>query len=327
MNTLMTTAQAAELILSGRPLLLAGDEELLRALPRGSWIGGTIPYFMTAEGGALDHGRIFVTDLPEFVTGAQIRSYAEDALPHIPRDYPANGVSFIILPAFSGAHSRYARECQSWPELFLRPLLGWVAGVDLAELGQKTPKVFDGATGEVFADRAVVLHASLPEGRYAKVDIANIFTQGAGSALTFDEAGFQARTCRVDGVETNFAAWLREREVNTKLPLVADYAGAMVNVSIQDAGAESGVVSLYAPVFPEREYRVARPVGDYAEAFRAVLEERRVSPAFTCNCILNFLYGELEGKHTGELVGPITFGEIAYVLLNQTMVYLTFESA
>ena len=26
---------------------------------------------------------------------------------------------------------------------------------------------------------------------------------------------------------------------------------------------------------------------------------------------------------TGEMVGPITFGEVAYQLLNQTMVYLT----
>lgn len=327
MNTLMNPAQAAEIIRSGRPLLLAGDEELLRALPRGSWIGGTIPYFMTPEGGALDRDRVFVTELPDFVTGAVVRSYAEDTLPRIPKDYPDNGVSFVILPAFSGAHSRYARECQSWPELFLRPLVGWVAGVALADLGKTTPKVFDGATGEVFEDRAVVMHASLPEGRYAKVDIANIFTQGSGEAITFDEAGFQARRCRVDGVEKNLAAWLREREVSTKLPLVADYSGAMVNVSIQDAGAESGLVSFYAPVFPGHEYRVARPVGDYAEAFRAVLGDRHVSPAFTCNCILNFLYGELQGKRTGELVGPITFGEIGYVLLNQTMVYLTFESA
>jgi hypothetical protein len=43
---------------------------------------------------------------------------------------------------------------------------------------------------------------------------------------------------------------------------------------------------------------------------------------FSCNCILNYLYGELEGKRTGALKGPMTFGEVAYQLLNQTMVYL-----
>ena len=46
---------------------------------------------------------------------------------------------------------------------------------------------------------------------------------------------------------------------------------------------------------------------------------------FSCNCILNYLYSELEGKKTGGITGPITFGEIAYQLLNQTMVYLTIE--
>ena len=48
---------------------------------------------------------------------------------------------------------------------------------------------------------------------------------------------------------------------------------------------------------------------------------------FSCNCILNYLYSELEGKKTGSFVGPITFGEVAYQLLNQTLVYLKIEDA
>jgi hypothetical protein len=40
---------------------------------------------------------------------------------------------------------------------------------------------------------------------------------------------------------------------------------------------------------------------------------------------LNFLYGELEGKKTGTITGPMTFGEIAYQLLNQTMIFLEIE--
>jgi hypothetical protein len=31
----------------------------------------------------------------------------------------------------------------------------------------------------------------------------------------------------------------------------------------------------------------------------------------------------LDGKKTGEITGPVTFGEVAYQLFNQTMVYLT----
>ena len=47
-----------------------------------------------------------------------------------------------------------------------------------------------------------------------------------------------------------------------------------------------------------------------------------MAPEFSCNCILNYLYGELEGKVTEGMYGPVTFGEIAYQLLNQTLVYV-----
>jgi len=39
-----------------------------------------------------------------------------------------------------------------------------------------------------------------------------------------------------------------------------------------------------------------------------------------------YLYGKLEGARAG-LAGPCTFGEIAYLLLNQTMVYFDVVDA
>ena len=47
------------------------------------------------------------------------------------------------------------------------------------------------------------------------------------------------------------------------------------------------------------------------------------NPQFVCNCILNFLHANLEGKKSGDVATAMTFGEIAYMLLNQTFVYLT----
>ena len=41
------------LIKQDKRLLLAGDEELLKKLPEGNWIGGSIPYFMAENGGML----------------------------------------------------------------------------------------------------------------------------------------------------------------------------------------------------------------------------------------------------------------------------------
>jgi hypothetical protein len=89
----------------------------------------------------------------------------------------------------------------------------------------------------------------------------------------------------------------------------------------RSSASNPGKVALYAPVFPGVDYRFAGPIGDYAAAFRAELARRDTTGAvMACNCILNFVFGELEGKAIGGVQGPITFGEIAYQLLNQTLV-------
>ncbi|MBL8934915.1 MAG: hypothetical protein JNM69_10190 [Archangium sp.] len=325
MNALMTVAQASALISSGRPVLIAGDEKLLRALPRGRWIGGSIPYFMADAGGTKTADRLFVTQLPEFAKEAEARLYDVATLPRLPEHYPDNGVSFVILPASSKAHVEFAEHGTSWPGVFDRPLVGWIAGVDLADLGKVSPKVFDGSTGAESDNAAAVLHVKLPSSHHANIDIINLFEQGRGDELTFFESGFQVDECLVNGARRNFAEYLIEKQIDTKLPLVADYHGAMVNISFQNVDAKTRKVSLYAPVFEGVSYRVAAPLaGDYAAEFQKQLAARNVKPVFACNCILNFLYGALEGRTTGSMVGPVTFGEIAYMLLNQTMVYVDF---
>lgn len=325
MNTLMTVAEASALIAEGRPVLVAGDEKLLRSLPRGRWIGGSIPYFMADAGGTRTADRVFVTQLPEFAKEAEAKLYEVAMLPRIPSDYPDNGVSFVILPAASKAHVEFAQHGPSWPGVFDRPLVGWIAGVDLADLGKVAPKVFDGSTGLASENAAAVLHVKLPASHHANIDIINLFKQGAGDELRFFKDGFEVDECLVNGARRNFAEYLAEKQVDTKLPLVADYNGAMVNISFQSVDAAARKVALYAPVFEGVSYRVAAPLsGDYAAEFQKELAARNVRPVFACNCILNFLYGGLEGRTTGTMVGPVTFGEVAYMLLNQTMVYVDF---
>ena len=83
-------------------------------------------------------------------------------------------------------------------------------------------------------------------------------------------------------------------------------------------------VALYAPVFKGVEYKIAKPIKDYVSEFNAAMP-KGTKPAFSCNCILNFLYSDLEGKKIENMYGPVTFGEIAYQLLNQTLVYLEIK--
>ena len=324
MTGLYERATAAALISSGRSLLLAGDEKLLAALPKGDWIGGTIPYFMAAEGGLQTAERVFITELPP---GARttIRRYDAASLKNIATDHPGHGFTVLLIPAFSDAHAEYAKNVAHYPGIFDRPIVGWISGIALEQIGTVAPKTFDGASGAGSSDGAVAVHVELPERDEVAVEIINLFQPGDGDTITFGDSSFSVTDVLVNGKKTNFAQYLTEHAVDTRLPLVADYNGAMINVSIQKVDAAAGTVDLYAPVFPEINYHIAAPVGDYVANFAAHLHAG-AEPAFACNCILNYLYAGLEGRSTAPLFGPMTFGEIAYMLLNQTAVSLTITS-
>lgn len=324
-GTLLDLETVIGLIKNDERLLLAGDEALLRQLPRGAWIGGTIPYFMVRAGGIASRDRLFCTRLPDMASVASIRLYDVGNLADVCVDAPANGFSVMIAPAFSQIHSLFARNAPGFEDMYLKPLLGWIAGMHLDDLGKAVPKVANGMTGEISEDHAVVLHAALPPEYFARIEIINPFTQGQGDALHFPDKGFSATTVLVNGQPQDFAAYITKKGIDTRLPLVADYSGAMVNVSIKGVDTAAGQVDFYAPVFEDLEYRFATPVTDYVGAFQAGLPAGDPAIAFSCNCILNWLYAELDGKSTGPMCGPVTFGEIAYQLLNQTLVYMTIE--
>jgi len=324
---IMSIADASALIWEDRTLILSGDESALRQLPEGNWIGGTIPYFITCEqGGIATRDMVFVTDLTGVVTGAQIAYYDQNTIPGVYADGPQHGFSFIIIPASSLTHLTFALKAPSYKDFGVRPLIGWVAGMHLDDLGHKTPKVFNGQTGEAFEEGALVLQAVLPPGKVAEIGIVNLFEQGDGDTLVFPSDGFVVKSVLVNGEKQNFADYLKDKQLDTRLPLVADYYGVQVNISFQAVHEAEGTVQFYAPVFSGVEYRHAKPVGDYVQGFGRLLakesglEANRV--VFSCNCILNYLYSELEGKKTDPFTGPMTFGEIAYQLLNQTLVYL-----
>ncbi len=326
-NGLRTVAETAELIAHGHALLVAGEASLLRQLPRGNWIGGTAVSFMTEDGGVTDHARIFVTDLSDVASAVSVHRYTADELSRIGADYPASGFSVVIVPGGSTVHTRFAKEVQSYPGVFNSPLLGWVAAVDVKEIGKQRPMVFAG-TGEARADDAAVLHVQLKPGLLAELDIINLFRQGDGDPIVFDQEGFASSgECSISGKRANLAHYIKDKGIDTKLPLIADYSGALINVSIQSVDPATGEVHFYAPVFPGIEYRFAMPVANYVQAFEEAEHIDAGGIAFSCNCILNYLYAELQGKKTSGFSGPITFGEIAYMLLNQTLVYLKVSAS
>jgi hypothetical protein len=322
-NGLLSIPEASALIESGHFMSIAGDEAALRQLPPGHWIGGSIPYFMSREGGVTTQDSVYVQLIDCFAQPPRLSLRAVDELPAICRDAPDNGYTLLIIPAFSEAHRLFAENAPNYDEMYMKPLVGWIAGVHLDELGSRKPLVVLGETLEFSDDKAAVIDVALPDHRYAEVEIANPFRASPAPSIRFPTSGFSASTCEIDGQTHNFAEFLATQRVDTRLPLVADYCGALINVSIRHIDRENGQVDFYAPVFAGTEYRMASPLADYVRAFEAALPSGFDQPEFACNCVLNFLYSELEGKKAGNIGGPMTFGEIGYQLLNQTMAVLT----
>jgi len=324
---LYSVADASRLIETGRVLLVAGDENLLQQLPRGTWIGGTSTNFMAPVGGLTARDKVFVSDITDQVKGAEVRSYSVGELSRIAADCPENGFTVLNVPAFSEVHATFAKEVATYDGVFNSPLYGWISGVDVSEIGKRSPKTFAG-DGTPLDDRASALHVTLPPGRAAKIDIVNLFAQGDGAEIEFAAGGFESTgDCMIGGKPGNLAAFVSANKIDVKLPLVANYQGAMVNVSLREVDPAASKTTFYAPVFKGVKYKFAAPVQDYIEEFTRRLGSIKTnSIALSCNCVLNYLYAELEGKRTGSIVGPITFGEIAYILLNQTLVYLSIET-
>lgn len=326
-NNVVSRLALEEKINRGEYLLIAGDEDVLASLPSGNWVAGTIPYFMTEEGGKADQEQLYVTTISGVASHnpPRITLYDANSISRIATEAPEHGFTVLILPASSEVHLAYAQNAPDYPNMFFSPIVGWASGVHLDELDTKKPKVgFGPASGMLSDSQAVAMHIPISEQQVANIKTVNLFSPGEGDSIRFKTKGFTVSECIANGEEVNFARYITDRKIDTRLPLVADYSGCMVNASVQEIVGDD--VKMYAPVFPDFEYHFAKPISDYVSEFdNAIPKGESDKIAFSYNCILNFLYSELDGKKTKGITGPITFGEIAYQLLNQTLVYLTLE--
>ena len=319
---MLSVKEASDMIESGKTLHIAGSARVLELLPKGNWIGGSTEYFITADSAVSASDMLFVGEMPEY--DYKITSYDEHEIYNITGDAYENGFSVVILPLGSDVFNVYATHSSELPGIFVKNIAGWVAGSD----DGKGTLVVNGVTGECFSDRAVAMHISLPEGKLASVGIVNIFEPDADSPLfEFDGGKNIISKCRIDGVERIFKDYLTENNVDIRLPIIGEYSGAHINISFGEY-TDDGSVVLRAPVFKGIHYRLAKPMPDYEGSFRAGLSGlESVNPVFACNCVHNFIHGKLEGKPVASFAGPVTYGEIAYQLVNQTLVYIDLLDA
>ncbi len=324
-NQLVTIEHAIKLINEKKYLFISADEKVLRKLPKGSWIGGSIPYFVAQDGGEFSQEKVFVTAIPDFATKVEVKEYNASTVKNIYSDMSGNMVGMIIIPALTKTHVAFAVEAPMSDNYSRNPLIGWISGLNLNDLGKYSAKIINGFNGQFIEDGALVMQVTLPKDKVANVDIINIFSQGNGDLIEFPTDGFSASEAVVNGKKVNFPDYVKSNKLDVKLPLVANYCGANINVAFQTIGDKD--VSFYGPVFKNVVYKQASPIGDYVTEFTKSIEKANPGKNvnFSCNCVLNFMYLDLEKKKTGAFMGPATFGEIAYQLLTQTMVYLTID--
>lgn len=312
--------EAAKLVREDKILHIAADESLLSQLPKGKWIAGTTPYFIAEQGGITCKDRLFINEITcavDFKTTVYDRNNILD----IVKDAYPNGLTILVMPFASDVAVYYAKEAPNSNDLFMNPTIGWISGFDLST--DSSAKVYDGVNGVSYGDKAVALHICLPDDKMASLGIVNIFDIDENDTkIEFTQDALSVTNCLINGKEVVLADYIAENKIDTQLPLVADYNSVLVNVSIKSVSEQDKTVDFYAPVFAGKEYRFARSVENYAESFKEHLQGYEdVKPIFSCNCILNYLYGKLDGKATPPFAGPVTFGEVAYQLLNQTLVY------
>lgn len=230
---LKTFDETSALIEEGRLLHIAGNDDLLRKLPKGNWIGGSTVYFVAAEGGIVSDTFLFVT---EFDKGAfSICNYTVDNVNQVAKEGYDSGYSIIIMPFGSAVSMEYALHAPNYEDMYIKNIVGWVSGVKLELMGQPEhpPIVVNGATGEVFDNQAVTLHLEVPETKTVSVHIINIFHLDENSSpIEFDCEGTEVTTCRVDGKEVNFAEYIKQNNFDTRLPIMANCFGVGLNVDI-----------------------------------------------------------------------------------------------
>ncbi len=324
-GSLKTCEQVVKMINEKKVLLLAGDESQLDKLPDGNWIAGTIPYFMSTEGSKFSKDMIHVIDVTDLQQGFKIATYDEKNIKNIVSDEFDNGFTILILPALQPVWQEYALNSPEYENIYMNPIVGWVSGTEFSEFGKATPKTFKGnAKSET---KGVAMHVKLPENLVARAEILNLYKPGNGDIITFPNKGFDSSVCIVNGKKQSLYDYFISIDADERLPMVANYSGAHINAgSIWNREAKTA--TLFAPVFPNVNYRIAQSANiDYEKEFeKRMAVEGSQNIIFSCNCLMNYFTFGLEGKILKGVNGPITFGEIAYHVLNQTFVYLIVEN-
>ena len=320
-SKLYTLSETATFINKGYLLSLAGDESILAQLPKGSWIGGTIPYFMNSEKPSFSNDKVYVNKLSDSIIDFNIKVYNDSSIYNIVEDSFSNGFTILILPPFQAVQRVYALESPNIKGIYNNPIIGWISGKGI---GSSTiPKVLNGQNMQVYEDKAVAMHVKLPVNKTAELDVINVYEEDLSKpTITFLNSGVDIHDCMINEKKENLYNYIRKNNIDVRLPLMSNHNGVIVNVSIQEVDKDFNIISFYAPVFNDREYFFSKQVDEKDSDLNFNTKKINSHTELSFLCVLNYIYLELVNNTIHKIKGPFTFGEIGYHLLNQTIVSL-----
>ncbi len=325
---LYTKDEVARFIKEGRTMVLSGDESILEQLPAGNWIGGTTPYFMDKSKGMCTRNLIFVDDFTDIAEEFKIEQFSADTIADVAQSSFTNGFTVLILPFEAPVYYEFAMNSLTYDNIFDNPVVGFVTGFDFNDMGKVSAKVFNGETGEISHDKAVALHIELPENKVARAEILNLDSiQPDSVKIVFPKTSFVQSDCTIDGKPANIAEYLTEIKYkeNAPRPLIADTNGALINRDIKDIDIANKQVTFFSPAYEGDTYRLTSIIDNYQKLFNKRLEDLECEAAYTSICVSYYLLGEFENKKI-NIEGAFAFGEIAYQLLNKTLVLLEIDT-
>ena len=196
-RTYFSVREVTEMIRNNRVLILTALDDVLAQLPKGSWIGGIAnrPEAQYNEDGELQEIRVY--ELTKWVRSVHINSYQSFNFELIEKDAFTNGFSIICIPAFSSIHLSYSIYSATTPTL-RETMVGWLAGCECETQAMRESVVVDGASGDFYPERAVVMHCALPDDCKAWYDIINPYTPNLQKPhFKFHNASFIVSDCSV----------------------------------------------------------------------------------------------------------------------------------
>ncbi|MCQ2252595.1 MAG: hypothetical protein MJZ61_04005 [Bacteroidales bacterium] len=326
-SKLYTRAEVESFIKQGKVLGLCGHPTLLINLPKGNWIAGTCPYFVDGEGIICDD-KIYVDDFTDICKSVELKTFDETNIKDIAKkDF--NGFILMVIPVDSPTMEEYTTHSMEYENLFINPVVGYIAATTIERHGKEKTYCGIGATCELSSQKAAVMYVELHEGYTAKSEVIYLDTPDTnGPVIEFPKTGVVQSDCLLDGKPGNIADYLSTmgRQGSHYCDLVANLGGATVCKGIKYVDHVSREVGFFNPPFVGDKYHVAKADVDYVEEFNKIIDKKRkeTNLCFYVGCASYYLGGNLTGKKI-NMNGFFGFGEIVYQIVNKTFVTLEID--